>query len=121
MGGGRERRGPHQNSSVSHGSTMVTRRSVELTLGGWAESNTTKLTLKVVPTGADTLRHPLRPLSANSCPGHPRSRQLAGGQDRTFAVRLPSSLSKATAPGSHWLSAVGLCVAHHPGWVKAAP
>eukprot|EP00959_Pyramimonas_sp_CCMP1952_P151788 3176087-Pyramimonas_sp.AAC.1 len=76
-------------------------------LGGCAESNTTKLTLKVVPTGADTFTQPLKPLRWNSCPGHPLSRQPGGGQESTLAVRLPSSGSLATAPGSHRLSAFG--------------
>eukprot|EP00976_Prorocentrum_cordatum_P015403 308943-Prorocentrum_minimum.AAC.2 len=86
---------------------MVTSRKVELPLGGCAESSTTKVTLKVVPTGADTFRHPSRPLRANSCPGHPRGRHESGGQESTLADRSPSSGSVDTAPGSQGASAVG--------------
>eukprot|EP00959_Pyramimonas_sp_CCMP1952_P462051 9482609-Pyramimonas_sp.AAC.2 len=92
---------------------MVTVLVTEVLPGGTFESNTTNSTSKVVSTSADTLRQPLRPLVANSCPGHPIARQEAGGQASTLLVRFPSSASAAAAPSSHRKLSVGATPGGH--------
>eukprot|EP00976_Prorocentrum_cordatum_P080113 1183842-Prorocentrum_minimum.AAC.7 len=57
--------------------------------------------------------HPRRPLTSNSCPGQPKSRQFAGGHASTLPVRSPSSPSVTFAPKSHMAATVGSAPAVH--------
>eukprot|EP00959_Pyramimonas_sp_CCMP1952_P220984 4620056-Pyramimonas_sp.AAC.2 len=63
--------------------------------------------------GALVSTQPCRPFSANSCPGQPKSRQLAGGHASTLLVRSPSSGSIAFAPRSHMAVANGCTPSSH--------
>eukprot|EP00976_Prorocentrum_cordatum_P089666 1187812-Prorocentrum_minimum.AAC.5 len=92
---------------------METMRVTVATFGGNALSNTRYVTLKIDPMAASGLTHPRRPFSSNSCPGQPKSKQLAGGHASTAPVRFPSSPSVAFAPRSHMAATVGSTPAPH--------
>lgn len=80
------------------------------------ESYTTKRRLNELPSAAlvVSMPHAVTGFSLNRCPEQVRfAKQSSGGQMRMNWLREPSSASKASAPGSHGLSAVGSWSAVH--------
>mmetsp|Transcript_2154 Transcript_2154/g.4381 ORF Transcript_2154/g.4381 Transcript_2154/m.4381 type:complete len:242 (-) Transcript_2154:655-1380(-) len=95
---------------------MVTVRVAVALFGGRALSNTTKRTSKMVPTRALSFKHPAMPLSANLNAGQPKPRHAAGAHASTLAVMSPSSLSRATGPGSHMFTREGAWPGAHASY-----